>query len=124
MDAAFGKFSWVLESSGSRGVRRRRLARMFWISGGEMPDEGPNEGAESAGEYRAPIELERDAPRPASILRVASELEERGGEIQELFKEIGAPWGQVVLPIHLLEGGRSHFIEVETEPWDPRAVEE
>ena len=93
---------------------------MFWISGGEIPDEG----AESAGEYRAPIELERDAPRPASILRVASELEERGGEIQELFKEIQGPWGQVVLPIHLLEGGRSHFIEVETEPWDPRAVEE
>ena len=92
---------------------------MFWISGGGMPDEG----AESEGERRGPIEIERDAPRPATILRVASELEERGGEIQELFKEIQSPWGQVVLPIHLLEGGRSHFIEVETEAWDSRAVE-
>ena len=93
---------------------------MFWISGGGMPDEG----AESEGERRGPIEIERDAPRPATILRVASELEERGGEIQELFKEIQCPWGQVVLPIHLLEEGRSHFIEVETEPWDPRTVRE
>ena len=84
MDAAFGKFSWVLESSGSREVRRRRLARMFWISGGEIPEEG----AEPGGERTGPIEIERDAPRPATILRVASELEERGGEIQELFKEI------------------------------------
>ncbi len=93
---------------------------MFWISGGEIPDEG----AESEAERTGPIEIERDAPRPATILRVASELEERGGEIQELFKEIQCPWGQVVLPIYLLDGGRSHFIEVETEPWSPRAVEE
>ena len=93
---------------------------MFWISGGEIPEEG----AEPGGERTGPIEIERDAPRPATILRVASELEERGGEIQELFKEIQCPWGQVVLPIHLLDAGRSHFIEVETEPWDPRAVEE
>lgn len=92
---------------------------MFWISG-----ETPEEGVDSEGERTGPIEIERDAPRPATILRVASELEERGGEIQELFKEIQCPWGQVVLPIHLLDGGRSHFIEVETEPWDPRAVEE
>ncbi len=93
---------------------------MFWISGGEIPDEG----AEPEGEHRGPIEIERDAPRPATILRVASELEERGGEIQELFKEIQSPRGQVVLPIHLLDGGRSHFIEVETGAWDPRAIEE
>ncbi len=93
---------------------------MFWISGGEIPDEA----AEPEGGRTGPIEIERDAPRPATILRVASELEERGGEIQELFKEIQCSWGQVVLPIHLLDGGRSRFIEVETEPWDPRAVEE
>jgi len=93
---------------------------MFWNSGAEKPDEG----AESEGERRGPIEIERDAPRPATILRVASELEERGGEIQELFKEIESPLGQVVLPIYLLDGGHSHFIEVETEPWVPRAVEE
>ncbi len=57
---------------------------MFWISGGEIPDHD----AESEGERRGLIEIERDAPRPATILRVASELEERGAEIQELFKEI------------------------------------
>jgi hypothetical protein len=93
---------------------------MFWISGGGPPQED----VEPEGERTGPIEIERDAPRPATILRVASELEERGGEIQELFKEIQCPWGQVVLPIHLLEAGRSHFIEVETEEWSPRAVED
>ena len=93
---------------------------MFWISGGGTPEEG----VEAQDEHTAPIEIGRDAPRPATILRVASDLEERGGEIQELFKEIRSPWGQVVLPIHLLEGGRSLFVEVETEPWEPRAVEE
>ena len=93
---------------------------MFRISGGGTPDEG----VEAHGERTGPIEIERDAPRPATILRVAGELEERGGEIQELFKEIRSPWGEVVLPIPLLDEGRSRFIEVETEPWDPRAVEE
>src|SRR5919202_1203986 len=93
---------------------------MFRISGGGTPDEG----VEAHGERTGPIEIERDAPRPATILRVAGELEERGGEIQELFKEIRSPWGEVVLPIPLLDEGRSRFIEVETEPWEPRAVEE
>jgi hypothetical protein len=92
---------------------------MFWISGGETPEEG----VDAHGEHTGLIEIERDAPRPATILRVASELEERGGEIQELFKEIRCPWGQVVLPIHLLDEGRSRFVEVETIPWDSRAVE-
>ena len=41
-----------------------------------------------------PIRLERDAPRPATILKVATELEERGAEIRELFKEIRAPGGR------------------------------
>src|SRR5918992_2867425 len=92
---------------------------MFWIGGGEIPDED----AEPEGEHRGPIEIERDAPRPATILRVASELEERGGDIQELFKEIECPWGEVVLPIHLLQGEQTFFVEVETGPWDFRAVE-
>jgi hypothetical protein len=93
---------------------------MFWIRGGETPEEG----VEAEGERTGPIEIERDAPRPATILRVANELEERGGEIQELFKEIRCPWRQVVLPIHLLDGGRSYFVEVQTGPWDAQAVEE
>jgi hypothetical protein len=91
---------------------------MFWSSG-----ETPEESVEGEEERTGPIEIARDAPRPATILRVASELEERGGEIQELFKEIHCPWGQVVLPIHLLQQGQNFFVEVETGPWDPRAVE-
>ncbi len=92
---------------------------MFWTSGGEMPEEG----VEAEEGRTGPIEIERDAPRPATILRVATELEERGGEIQELFKEIRCPWGEVVLPIHLLQGEQDYFVEVETGPWDSRAVE-
>jgi hypothetical protein len=92
---------------------------MFWNSGGETPKEGVEEGEARTGS----IEIERDAPRPATILKVASVLEERGGEILELFKEIRCPWGQVVLPIHLREGGEDFFVEVETGPWDDRAVE-
>ena len=92
---------------------------MFWNSGGETPEEGVEEGVARTGS----IEIERDAPRPATILKVASELEERGSEILELFKEIRCPWGQVVLPIHLREGGEDFFVEVETGPWDDQAVE-
>jgi hypothetical protein len=92
---------------------------MFWISGGETPEE-----AVEAEEGRTgSIKIKRDAPRPATILRVATELEERGCEIQELYKEIRCPWGQVVLPIHLLQGEQDFFVEVETGPWDSRAVE-
>jgi hypothetical protein len=92
---------------------------MFWSSGGETPEQSVEAGEGRTG----PIVLVRDAPRPATILRVASELEERGGDIQELFKEIECPWGQVVLPIHLLQGEQAFFVEVETGPWDPQAVE-
>jgi hypothetical protein len=92
---------------------------MFWNSGGDTPEQGVEKGEARTGS----IEIERDAPRPATILKVASVLEERGGEILELFKEIRCPWGQVVLPIHLREGGEDFFVEVETGPWDDRAVE-
>jgi hypothetical protein len=87
---------------------------MFWVSGGETPEE----------ERTCHIEIERNAPRPATILRVATELEERGGKIQELFKEIHCPWGQAVLPIHLLRRDQDLFIDVETGPWEPPAVDE
>jgi hypothetical protein len=92
---------------------------MFWSSGGETPEESVQTGEGGTG----PIEIGRDAPRPATILRVASELEERGGDIQELFKEIECPWGEVVLPIHLRQGGHDFFVEVETGPWDTHAAE-
>jgi len=93
---------------------------MFWSNG----DETSEESAEAGGVRTGLIEIERDAPRPAAILRVANELEGRGGKIQELFKEVRCSWGQVVLPIHLVQGGHDFFVEVETGPWDPRAAEE
>ena len=83
---------------------------------------------ESAGpaprEYEGPIRIEPDAPRPATILRVAGELEARGAKILELFKEVESPEGRVVLPIHLLQDDEDFFVEVETERWDPPTVEE
>jgi len=93
---------------------------MFWSNG----DQTSEESAQARGVRTGLLEIERDAPRPAAILRVANELEGSGGKIQELFKEVRCPWGQVVLPIHLVQSGHHFFVEVETGPWDPRAVEE
>ena len=96
------------------------FARMFW-RGGDAPEEAPQ--ADSGG-HPGPIEIQRDAPRPATILKVAGQLEERGGKIIELFKEIEAPLGRVVLPIHLRQGDEDFFVEVATEAWDGRKTEE
>ncbi|QIN82812.1 hypothetical protein GBA63_09225 [Rubrobacter tropicus] len=94
---------------------------MFW-RGEDGSQEAPEEGA---GEGRSgPIRVTPDAPRPATILRVAGELEERGGRILELFKEIRSPLGQVVLPIHLLKDEETFFVEVATGPWDERSERE
>ena len=90
---------------------------MFWRGEGEAPDEGVKGAAK---EHKGPIQIERDAPRPATILRVAGELEERGGKILELFKEVESPLGRVVLPIYLRQDDREFFVEVETGPWDGR----
>ena len=92
---------------------------MFWRGEEDEPD-ARREGAEPRGP--SPIEIGRDAPRPATILRVAGELEERGGRILELFKEIRSPKGKSVLPIHLLHEDETFFIEVATGPWDGRSV--
>src|SRR5215210_3431800 len=94
-----------------------RLAGMIWRDGDETPEEGVEATPE---ENTDPIHIERDAPRPATILRVAGELEERGGRILELFKEIESPLGRVVLPIYLRQDDRDFFVEVATEPWDNR----
>jgi hypothetical protein len=94
-----------------------RLAGMTWRDGEEAPEEGVEQAPE---ENTDPIQIERDAPRPATILRVAGELEERGGRILELFKEIESPLGRVVLPIHLRQDDRDFFVEVATGPWDNR----
>jgi hypothetical protein len=93
---------------------------MFWRSG----ETGGGGTEEVRVEELGPIAVEPDAARPATILRVAGELEERGGEIVELFKEVSSPHGQVVLPIHLVEEGRDVFVEVETRPWYGPVVEE
>lgn len=91
---------------------------MFWRGEKEAPK---NPGPDAPAGPRGPIRIEPDAPRPATILRVAGELEERGGEILELFKEIRSPLGRAVLPIHLLEDEEAFFVEVATGPWDRRA---
>ena len=93
---------------------------MFWRSGKTTGERGEEVRPEATG----PILIEPDAARPATILRVAGELEQRGGEIVELFKEIRSPNGQIVLPIHLLSEGRDVFVEVETRPWNEPVVEE
>ena len=90
---------------------------MVWRDGEETPEVGveavPKENTD-------PIQIERDAPRPATILRVAGELEERGGTILELFKEVESPLGRVVLPIYLRQDDRDFLVEVATGPWDDR----
>lgn len=69
------------------------------------------------------IELERGAPRAASISRIAEELGRRGEEIVELFREVFSPAGRAVLPIHLRRGEEDVFVEVETGPWEKKTVE-
>src|SRR5215213_2261638 len=98
-----------------------RLGRMIWRDGEETPEGGVEAPPE---ENTDPIRIERDAPRPATILKVAGELEERGGTILELFKEIKSPLGRVVLPILLRQDDRDFFVEVATGPWDERKTSE
>ncbi|MBA2693338.1 MAG: hypothetical protein H0U65_12760 [Rubrobacter sp.] len=93
-------------------------------SGEESPvGEGENATPESTMPEFGAFEIEAGAPRPATILKIADGLEARGGEILELFKEVSSPKGRAVFPIHLRQGGREFFIEVETGSWEPRAVE-
>ena len=94
---------------------------MFWRGGGETPAEDVGETPE---EHAGPIRVERDAPRPATILRVAGELEARGGTIVELFKEIESPFGRVVMPIHFRQDDEDFLVEVATEPWNNRRSHE
>ena len=94
---------------------------MFWRGGQDTPEEGVEEARE---EPAGPIRVERDAPRPSTILRVAGELEDRGGTILELFKEIESPLGRVVMPIHFRQDDEDFLVEVATEPWDGRRADE
>ncbi|MGI8650605.1 MAG: hypothetical protein ACR2KW_09545 [Rubrobacter sp.] len=72
-------------------------------------------------ELEAP-NIARDAPRPATILRVADALEYQGGQVLELFREVESPVGNAVFPIHLTRSGREFFIEVETGLWTPQVI--
>jgi hypothetical protein len=94
---------------------------MFWRGGGETPEEGVDETSE---DHSGPIHIERGAPRPATILRVAGELEARGGTIVELFKEIESPLGRVVMPIHFRQDDQDFLVEIATEPWNGRRSRE
>jgi hypothetical protein len=94
---------------------------MFWRGGGETSEERVEETPE---EHSGPIRVERDAPRPATILRVAGELEARGGTIVELFKEIESPFGRVVMPIQFRQDDTDFLVEVATEPWNSKRSRE
>lgn len=93
---------------------------MFWKRNeGDAPEE------EAAPQQPAgPIRIERDAQRPATILRVAGELEERDGKILELFKEVRTSDERItVIPIHATRDGHEFFVEVATRPWTPESIE-
>ena len=94
---------------------------MFWRRGGHAtPQEKPEKGKET--QY-GPIHIEPDAERPATILEVAAELERRGAEVVELFKEIEADTGRAVFPVHLQWQGRDFFVEIETRRWTKSTVD-
>lgn len=94
---------------------------MFWRRGER---DTPRERAtEDASEGHGPIRIERDAERPNTILRVATELERRGAEIVELFKEVESGQTRAILPIYLRWKEQDFFVEVETRRWDESGVE-
>lgn len=93
---------------------------MFWKrNDGDSPEEEV-----ASQQPSGPIRIERDAQRPATILRVAGELEERDGKILELFKEIQTTGERIaVIPIHATRDGHEFFVEVATRPWTPDSIE-
>ena len=105
--------------------------RMFWK---RRERETPGERSEALGPLAdqpedlaarplaETIELERDAPRAASISRIAEELGRRGEDVVELFKEVTSPTGRAILPIYLRRDGEDVFVEAETGPWHRKAV--
>ncbi|HZY64536.1 MAG TPA: hypothetical protein VFE21_01480 [Rubrobacteraceae bacterium] len=94
---------------------------MFWRKGGRAT---PQEKPESDREARyGPIQIKPDAERPATILQVAAELERRGAEVVELFKEIETDTGRAVFPIHLRWQEQDFFVEIETRRWRESTVE-
>ncbi len=100
---------------------------MFWrrkareIS--EAPPDTREEGTVSNPESAEEFEIVSGAPRPATIIRLAAELERQGKEVVELFKEIESHKERALLPVHAREGDEDIFVELETGPWDKPAVE-
>ena len=90
---------------------------MFWKKSGRGPAE------QVPGEGPGAIYIQRDAERPETILKVAGELERRGAEVVELFKNIETPRGSAVLPIHLIWKKQDFFVEIETRAWKSTSVE-
>ena len=99
---------------------------MFWRKSGHATPAGrPGEsrgGRGNRGDQHEPIKIEPDAERPATIVRVATELERRGAEVVEFFKVISAPRGQAKIPIHLRWKNQDFFVEVETRRWNPSSI--
>jgi hypothetical protein len=112
----------MLESSEATGRNAGRIGYMEQQPGNPGDESAGLEGEDTSPDFRA-VEIQPGAPRPATILKVADELEARGGEILELFREVSSPAGSAVFPIHLRQGGREFFVEVETGGWEPRVVE-
>ncbi|CAN5632912.1 hypothetical protein BH24ACT22_BH24ACT22_11210 [soil metagenome] len=93
---------------------------MFWRkSGRAAPLEEPKEERETRYEQ---IHIDPDAERPAAILEVAAELERRGAEVVELFKEISTDRGRAVFPIHLKWQEQDFFVEIETRKWTDSSI--
>lgn len=95
---------------------------MFWRRANQETEQ--DHDPEETERPPEPIRIERDAQRPATILRVAGEYEKRGAKILELFKEIRSHDGStIVMPIHLSKDDRELFVEVSTRPWTGESVE-
>lgn len=92
---------------------------MFW-----KRREGSSEPREKIGNDRlGSFEIEPGAPRPATLLKVADELEHRDWNVVELLKEVSTARGSHRYPVQITRDDANVFVEVETGPWDAEAVD-
>ena len=101
---------------------------MFWRRNARDKPEPPSdttdeEIAPPPESSTEPFEIESGASRPATIIRLAAELERQGKKVVELFKEVESPRGRGLIPLYLQEGGKDLFVELETNSWDEKSVE-
>lgn len=116
-------FFWRRRGRGETEERSRDASSP--LAGAPQPQQQTSGAAIPPGEPIAgTVELERDEPRLAAILRVAEELKGRGERVVGLFEEVASPRGRAVLPIRLRrEPDEDVFVEVVTVPWDRRTLE-